>query len=159
MDYYKIEPRTEKEYLETRIVDQIKWYDQKSISNKKWYLSLKIFEIVLALFIPFLTAYITNTTSLLKIIVGIIGIIIAALTGIMTLIKFQENCIEYRTVAESLKLEKFLFLARTGPYKNDKDAFSNFVERFESLISNSTKKWVNFISKNELNDSNNDTSD
>ncbi len=151
MDFYAIEPRNEKEYLETRVIDQIKWYDKKSTINKNWFLTLKIFEIILALCIPFLAAYITDTENYLKIIVGILGILIAAITGIITLVKFQENWIEYRTVAESLKLEKFLFLAKTGPYLNIKNNYPVFVERFESLISNSTKKWVNYISKKDTN--------
>ena len=70
-------------------------------------------------------------------------------TGIITLIKFQENWIEYRTVAESLKLEKFLFLSKAGPYKNSNEIFPTFVERFESLISTSTKKWVDYVAKKE----------
>ena len=74
---------------------------------------------------------------------------VAAIAGIITLVKFQENWIEYRTVAESLKLEKFLFLAKAGPYKGVTDTFPLFVERFESLISTSTKKWVDYVSKKD----------
>jgi hypothetical protein len=106
-------------------------------------------EIIVALFIPFASGYIHDAENDLKIIVGVLGVIVAAIAGLITLIKFQENWIEYRTVAESLKLEKFLFLAKAGPYKNISDPFVMFVERFESLISNSTKKWVNYVSKNE----------
>jgi uncharacterized membrane protein YqaE (UPF0057 family) len=153
IDFYRIEPRTESEYLATRVVDQITWYDGKSKVNKQWFLSLKVIEIIFALFIPFLTVFITENTDHLKIIVGLLGITVAAIAGIITLIKFQENWIEYRTVAESLKLEKFLFLARTGPYQNQDNSFVLFVERFESLISNSTKKWVNYISKNDTKNS------
>jgi len=148
-NFYLISPKTKEEYLETRVVDQIMWYDKKSISNKGWFISLKITEIILSLFIPFLTAYISDSESILKIIVGLVGIVIAAIAGIMTLLKFQENWIEYRTVAESLKLEKFLFLAKASPYQNDTESYQIFVERFESLISTSTKKWVNYISKIE----------
>lgn len=149
-DFYAFLPKTEEEYLQTRVLDQTKWYDDKSKTNKMWFLYLKITEIILSLFIPFLSAYINSSTSPLKIIVGILGIMVAAIAGIITLIKFQENWIEYRTVAESLKLEKFLFLSKAGPYKEASDTFPFFVERFESLISTSTKKWVNYIAKNDV---------
>ena len=142
-------PRTEEEYLQTRVLDQIKWYDKKSCFNKKWFFGLKISEIILALFIPFLSGYIDNPELHLKVIVGITGIIVAAIAGLITLVKFQENWIEYRAVTESLKLEKFLFLSKAGPYKKNADAFPLFVERFESLISASTQKWINYISKKE----------
>ena len=146
---YNINPKTEDEYLQTRVPDQIKWYDAKSASNKKWFLRLKVAEVIMALFIPFLSGYITDKAIEIKIIVGVLGIIVAAVAGLITLIKFQENWIEYRTVAESLKLEKFLFLSKAGPYKNLADPYPLFVERFESLISTSTKKWVDYVSKNE----------
>ena len=148
-DFYGFLPKNEEEYLQTRVLDQIKWYDKKSSINKKWFLYLKIGEIILALFIPFLSGYISDTNNSLKIIVGMLGIIVAAIAGLITLVKFQENWIEYRTTVESLKLEKFLFLANAGPYKDSADPYPMFVERFESLISNSTKKWVNYISKKE----------
>jgi len=142
-------PRNEEEYLHTRVPDQIKWYDKKSSRNKKWFLSFKVSEIILALFIPFFSGYIQQNENSLKITIGILGVIVAAIAGLITLIKFQENWIEYRTVAESLKLEKFLFLAKAGPYKDVENAYPLFVERFESLISTSTKKWVNYISRIE----------
>ena len=148
-DYYSFLPKTEEEYLQSRVLDQIKWYDKKSGSNKKWYLSFKITEIVLALFIPFLSGYINDNENPIKIIIGILGIIVAAIAGLITLIKFQENWIEYRTVAESLKLEKFLFLSKAGPYKDTAAPYPLFVERFESLISTTTKKWVNYIATKE----------
>jgi len=148
-DFDGLLPKTEEEYLKTRVLDQINWYDKKSAHNKKWFLTFKISEIVFALFIPFLSGYINSSGSPLKVVVGILGVIVAAIAGLITLIKFQENWLEYRTVAESLKLEKFLFLSKAGPYKDTSDPFPLFVERFESLISTSTKKWVNYISKKE----------
>jgi len=148
-DIDSLNPKTEEEYLQTRVIDQIKWYDKKSAINKKWFLRMKITEVIMALFIPFLTGYITENSLELKVTVGLLGIVVAAIAGLITLIKFQENWIEYRTVAESLKLEKYLYLSKAGPYKNMQDAYPLFVERFESLISTSTKKWVDYVSKQD----------
>jgi hypothetical protein len=142
-------PRTEDDYLQNRVRDQITWYSKKSATNKKWFLRLKTSEIILALFIPFLSGYIGSPNCVIKITIGLLGIIVAAIAGLITLIKFQENWIEYRTTAESLKLEKFLFLAKAGPYKDQKEPFPFFVERFESLISTSTKQWVDYAAKTE----------
>ncbi len=148
-DHYSSLPKTEDEYLQSRVLDQIKWYDKENSRNKKWFLRLKITEITLSLCVPFLAAYITSADSPLKVIVGILAIVVAAIASIITLIKFQENWLEYRTVAESLKLEKFLFLSKAGPYKDSTSPLPLFVERFEGLISTSTKKWVSYISKKE----------
>lgn len=148
-NYLDILPRTEDDYLKTRVLDQITWYDKKSGINKKWFLRLKIGEIILSLCIPFLAAYIRSSTDDLKVVVGVLGILVAAMAALITLIKFQENWIEYRTIAESLKLEKFLFLSKAGPYKELPNPYPVFVERFESLISTSTKRWVSYIAKKE----------
>jgi hypothetical protein len=146
---YILLPRREEDYLQTRVLDQIEWHDRKGTINKKWFVRLKVSEILLSLCIPFLTGYITNSSNTLKVTVGILGIAVAAIAGIITLIKFQENWIEYRTVAESLKMEKFLYLSKAGPYKDEPEPFPLFVERFETLISTSTKKWIDYTAKKE----------
>jgi hypothetical protein len=142
-------PKTEEDYLTGRAEDQINWYDKKSSSNKKWFLRLKVSEIIIALFIPFFSGYIDTDGKFLKLTVGFLGVAIAAIAGLITLIKFQENWTEYRTVSESLKFEKFLFLSKAGPYKEIENPFPVFVERFESLISASTKKWQSYILQKE----------
>jgi hypothetical protein len=135
---------TEQEYFSERVLDQINWYDKKSSYYKRWFMRLKVFEIFLALMIPFLTAYITTESLSLKVTVGLIGVLVAAVSSIITLFKFQENWIQYRTVAESLKHEKFLYTTKAGPYKED-SSFPIFVERFESYISKENSQWASYI--------------
>jgi hypothetical protein len=134
----------EEEYLSVRVQDQINWYDSKSAWNKRWFMRLKVIEIFLALFVPFLTGYITSHTPGLKIAVGLIGVLVAAIAGITTLYKLQENWLTYRGVAESLKYEQYLYLTKSGPYK-DTDSFSAFVERIESIISKENTKWTTYF--------------
>lgn len=144
---------TEQEYLDQRVQDQIDWYDKRSTWHKKWFMRMKITETILALTIPFMTGYITTENVGLKVLVGFIGIIVAATANIVTLYKLQENWIEYRTVAESLKHEKFLFTTKAGPYKNT-SSFPDFVERFESYISKENTQWASYI-KPKQNDNQN----
>ena len=56
--------------------------------------------------------------------------------GAFTDVLLQEHWIEYRATAESLRKEKFLFLAQTEPYDKD-DAFDLLVKRVD-LWSNKT---------------------
>lgn len=146
-DTYIALPKTEEEYLTARVEDQINWHDKKSSSNKKWFLRLKVSEIIIALFIPFFSGYIDTDGKFLKLTVGFLGVAVAAIAGLITLIKFQENWTEYRTISETLKFEKFLFLSKAGPYKDIQNPYPLFVERFETLISTSTKKWESYTSK------------
>jgi hypothetical protein len=76
----------------------------------------------------------------------VIGIIITVCAGITNLCQFQKRWIEYRTTAESLKEEKFLFATRTEPYNGD-DAFSIFVQRVENLVSKEVGVWAQYLGK------------
>ncbi len=132
---------TEQEYFDQRLSDQINWYDKKSSMYKKLFMRFKVTEIILALIIPLLTGYITTEMVGLKIVVGLIGVVVAAAASIMTLYKFHENWIEYRAMSEALKYEKYLYLAGAGSYKDNK-SLSFFVERIEGLLSKEHAQWA-----------------
>lgn len=141
---------TEQDYLKNRVEDQINWYEKRSAWNKKWYMRIKITELFLALLIPLLTAYITTEAKGLKLTVGVIGLLVAALSGLVTLYKFHENWISYRSVVELLKQEQFLYSAKAGPYKTE-NAFALFVERFESFLSKEHSNWASYVKTSKVN--------
>jgi len=135
---------TPDEYLKDRLEDQINWYSAKSQWNQQWFKWLRIAELVFASLIPFLVAHVTTEASLLKVIVGAMGVCIAVISGLVALYKFQENWIEYRTTAETLKHEKFLYLTRSSPYDRE-DSFQALVDHVESLISKENTTWSRTI--------------
>ena len=140
----------EKEYVDKRLNDQINWYDKESVFNQKMYKILVLIEILFSGSIPFLIPYANNNTPIIKIIIGVMGIIIALIAGVMNLYKFQENWINYRTTAESLKHEKYLYLTKSGIYNiNNKidTPLNNLVTRIESIISKENTKWFQQIKK------------
>ena len=134
---------SEAEYFEQRLDDQINWYDKKSASNQKWYKRLRLTEIVFASSIPLLAGY-TQVSGYEKgfvLAIGIIGLVVAVLAGVMSLYRFQENWNEYRASAESLKQEKYLYLARVEPYDSDQP-FELLVQRVETLLKSETTGWA-----------------
>ena len=131
---------TPEEYIQSRLDDQINWYSQKSQSNQHWFKWLRVIEIVFASTIPFLVSLITTDTPLLRIIVGAMAVCIAVVSGVVSLYKFHENWIEYRTIAETLKHEKYLFVTKVAPYDSE-TAFQSLVARVESLISKENTNW------------------
>ncbi len=131
---------TEDEYLSERLEDQIRWYSKKSQANQKYYKRLRLVEIVCASLIPFL-AGIGNDLPYSKWIIGNLGVIIAISAGASSLYKFQENWTQYRTTAEALKQEKYLYLTEASPYHED-NKFLQLVERVESLISSENTQWA-----------------
>jgi len=146
----------EEEYLEKRLNDQIDWYDKKSVFNQRWYKWLRMIELVAAAAIPFLAGFINGESNPFpfKIVIGLLGLVIVVITGVLTLYKFQENWIEYRTTSETLKHEKFLYLTASERYNVEKP-FQLLVQRVENFISKENTKWIEYIksSKEQKSDS------
>lgn len=120
-----------------RLEDQISWYDKRSASNQRWYKVLKVIEIVAAAIIPFATGF-----SLTPWLTASLGVLIVVIEGLQHLYQYQQNWITYRSTCESLKHEKFLFLAEAGPYGEPDRRESLLAERVESLVSQEHAKWV-----------------
>ena len=72
--------------------------------------------------------------------------LLAAITAILGLYKFQENWLEFRTTCESLKHEKYLFLTKSEPYDQE-ESFRLLVDRVESLISKENTAWNRCMKK------------
>lgn len=130
----------ETEYLAQRLDDQIDWYDKKSSANQSAYKRLRLIEIVAAASIPLLAGY-SHEFEFIGMAIGVIGVIVAVLAGIVSLYRFQENWNEYRAASESLKQEKYLFLARAEPY-NGEQPFELLVQRVEGVLNGETTGWT-----------------
>lgn len=137
----------EKEYLSDRLEDQIRWYSKKSQDNQKYYKRLRLVEIICAALIPFL-AGMSDKIFYLKWIIGVLGVVIAISAGASSLCKFQENWIQYRTTAGTLKHEKYRYLTQAPPYNEvGRDNLTELVERVESLISQENTQWASYTKK------------
>jgi hypothetical protein len=120
-----------------RLEDQISWYDRKSNRSQSWYKGLKLLEIGSAALIPFLAG--VGAPSWLT---GGFGVLIVVLEGIQHLNQYQHNWITYRSTCEFLKHEKYLYLAKAGPYSTPENSTELLAERIESLISQEHARWV-----------------
>lgn len=133
----------EKTYFKERLDDQIDWYGKKSTLNKIWFTRLKKAEFILTASIPLCSIFLLNTYHL-KVTTGILGAIVLIIQSIHGLSNYQELWIEYRSVAETLKHEKFMYLTRTGIYSEPDSElrFKQLVERSESIISHENVNWA-----------------
>lgn len=124
-----------------RLEDQLDWYDRKSRSNQTWYKVLKLTQIVLATSIPL---FALSKESWAQGAMAILGAMIAILEAVQHLYQFNTLWIEYRATAESLKHEKYLFLAKAGPYRglNIEEALALLAERVEEQVSKEHAQWV-----------------
>jgi hypothetical protein len=138
------------EYLKERLDYQINWYDKKSKRNKIGYYVLRILEIICAISIPFILGYASDQTPNLKFIVGLLGVIVGAISGFLGLFQTQENWISYRTTCETLRHEKFFFQTKSKPYDSE-DTFPLLVERVEMLISKENTSWSQMLKSQKKN--------
>jgi len=120
-----------------RLEDQIAWYDSKSIVSQRWYKRLKVGQLVSAAAIP-----VVATIGVHAAILGSLGALVVVLEGISQLNQYAVNWQTYRATAESLKHEKYLFLAHAGPYAGSSDGTALLADRIEGLISQEHAKWV-----------------
>ena len=119
-----------------RLEDQIGWYDRKSNSNQQTFKWMKVVEILCAALVPLFAGF--N----LRWIAGGSGALIAVLEGLQQLNQYHFNWITYRSTCESLKHEKYLYLAKAGPYGGAVDPHTLLAERIESLVSQEHAKWA-----------------
>jgi Protein of unknown function (DUF4231) len=130
------------DYIIERLEKQLRWYGDKSAENKKKFHLFQTVIIATSALVP-----IVNTVGpagdSLRIISSILGGIIVVVTSLIQLHKYQENWILYRTTAELLKKEKYLYLNDAGDYSglDPSRKKKQLVERVEVIVSSETSKY------------------
>jgi hypothetical protein len=129
-----------------RLEEQIEWYDKHGIMNRLMFLTQKTIVIVAAALIPFLSGLKLPGEWLgigvTQWITGSLGVLIAILESLQQLHQYHANWIGYRSTCEALRHEKFLFLAKAGPYAAATDPRALLAESVESLVSQENAKWT-----------------
>ena len=139
---------SEHQYLTERLQEAQQWYSQKSNQNRRWHKKLNIIQIVAASMIPFLAGLQADYPSF-KWAIGAEGVIIALITALQNLYKFEEKWIKYRGVSERLKNEMYLFRTSAAPYDVE-DRFSLLVNTVEGVISNENRDWASYAGRNKV---------
>ena len=122
-----------------RLEDQIAWYDNKSLKSQRAFKFIKVVEILAAAMIPFLASFDVRQA---RWVTAGLGVTITILEGLIQLNQYQQNWIAYRSTCESLKHEKYIFLAHASPYADSPNPRALLAERVESLVSQEHAKWV-----------------
>jgi hypothetical protein len=76
--------------------------------------------------------------------IPIFGACIAIVTGLSGIYKFNDKWMTYRSTAESIKHEKYLYLLRSEPYDKG-DALKTLGGRVEALITQENTNWVQLL--------------
>jgi uncharacterized protein DUF4231 len=121
-----------------RLDDQIGWYDNRSKRNQRQFKLLKYVEIACAALIPILAVF----GGVPKWPAAILGGVVVVTEAVLHLNKYHENWLTYRSTAEALTHEKFLYLAHAGAYATSANPRVLLAERIEALVTDENTKWV-----------------
>jgi hypothetical protein len=119
-----------------RLEEQIEWYDGRSERCQLMYKWLKFVEIAAAAAIPLAAVFEAPLW-----VGAVLGTLIVLLAGLQHMNQYQTNWITYRSTCESLKHEKFLYLARARPYDEAANPGRMLGERVEAQISREHARW------------------
>ncbi len=134
-----------------RLEDQIAWYDRKSRSAQRIFKRVKVVEILAAAAIPFLAGLNYPHD---KLVTGGLGVLITVLEGMLHLNQYQQNWTNYRSTCEALKHEKYVYLAKAGPYATAADPRALLAERVESTVSQEHAQWASVQQQSSKNQGN-----
>ncbi|MDM7953934.1 MAG: DUF4231 domain-containing protein [Cyanobium sp. CZS 25K] len=133
-------------YLSSRVDDQLSWLSRASKANKRVFLSLQIFEILLGNSITIFSP-LAARVSWAPLAIAVAGGGIALSGGWLALSRNQENWVRYRSLSESLKREKDLFLTGSPPYDQGETSFKHFVTATEALMIEERAGWARQMSQ------------
>src|SRR3954453_8783517 len=119
-----------------RRVDQQAWYSRKSSAAQRAVTRLKVVELVIAAAVPVVAA-----ASGPPLLTAGLAAVVVVLEGMQQLYQWQTNWVLYRSTAEALKREQFLFLSRAGPYASA-DRLRLLAERVEGLVFQEHARWT-----------------
>ena len=119
-----------------RLEDQIDWYDKKSSYNQRRFKILKISQIIAGALIPF-----ASSVGAPAAVAGGLGVLIVIFEGLQSLSQHQQSWISYRSTCQKLTQEKYLWLAKAGPYESAPSPDAVLAERIEALMSSEITSW------------------
>jgi hypothetical protein len=119
-----------------RLEDQIDWYDKKSSYNQRRFKILKISKIIAGALIPF-----ASSVGAPAAVAGGLGVLIVIFEGLQSLSQHQQSWISYRSTCQKLTQEKYLWLAKAGPYESAPNPDAVMAERIEALMSSEITNW------------------
>jgi len=134
-------------YLEQRLQSQIDWHEAKSSWNQRQFKRSQIVVIVAGALLPLLAGF-QASMPWLSWAIGLIGVLVAVVTGIISLYRFQELWVDYRLTAETLQQEKFRFLTGVPPYDSDAP-LAILVDRVESVLAEQNAQWQQVTKQTE----------
>ncbi len=136
------------DYIDGRLVDQIKLYERKASASRFNYYFWQSLTIIAAALVPIVATVNGASTSFggflgnTNTVIALLGGAAAIFAGILSLFKFQENWLKYRSSYEDLRSNLAQYKIGVGVYENRKAAFPLFAETCENIINAERGQWA-----------------
>jgi hypothetical protein len=131
----------QKSYLNDRIYPKIKYYISKAKNNRYQFYIWQTLTIIAAALVPVFSGFITDNV-MLKWLVAFLGGTSAVIAGLLSLYKFQENYIKYRSTYRDLESHISQFKLGASIYWDKRNAFNLLVENCESIMNAERGQWT-----------------
>ncbi len=139
-------------YISDRIEPKIEGFKTKARISRRQFYTWQTSAIIAAALVPVFSGFIVNDTTILKWLVALLGGTSAVIAGLLSLFKFQENWIRYRSTYQDLDSHVSQFKIGAGIYLDKKHAFSLLAENCESILNAEIGQWAETIKKGEEED-------
>jgi len=147
---------TQEEYIKDRVVDQIKWYGNKSSKCQKKYKIWQVIKIIALLFVTIVSLWgdreveFPKFSQYVSYIVGALGAFVIFIESFLKIYDYKKLWVQYRLASESLNREKLLFETNTEPYDRP-EPFKLFVQNCESIMKGENKGWEEILAEEDNN--------
>ncbi|MEB3330971.1 MAG: DUF4231 domain-containing protein [Synechococcaceae cyanobacterium] len=128
-------------YLSERIDAQLDWLSERCRRHKRAFRRWRLLQILLGSGITILSPFAAQHVWV-PLLLAVAGAGVALSGALLALHRHHENWLRYRGLAESLKREKYLFLAAAPPYEHPELAFRRFVVIAEDLMLEERLIWT-----------------
>jgi hypothetical protein len=139
----------QREFLKLRWLDQLLWMEGKASKAQWFYYRVRLVTIIGAVVVPGLVPLTTldgSAGSAAQIATWIVSLVVAISAAVEGFFQFGQRWRNYRSTAERLKIEGWLFFQRAGPYAavdgQHVDAFGTFAIRVEDIIQKEVESYI-----------------
>ncbi|MDQ6978625.1 MAG: DUF4231 domain-containing protein [Mariprofundaceae bacterium] len=129
-------------YIKERIQSKIDDFKKKADCNQWRFFFWQTIAIIAAAAVPVLTGFITDGNMAFKWPVAVLGGSSAVIVGLLSLFKYQENWLRYRTTYHDLDSHLSQFNIGVGQYADKKQAFDLLAENCENILMAEVGQWA-----------------
>jgi hypothetical protein len=148
MESSDLDPR-QRDFFELRYLDQLTWMESKAKKAQWFYYRLRLITIIGAVVVPALVSLNAvggSTGKAAQIATWVVSLVVAISAAVEGFFQFGQRWRNYRSTAERLKIEGWLYFELAGPYASDNGSqagsFKLFASRVEDVFAKELDTYI-----------------